>query len=199
MALATAALTTNCSTDNGPAEPLATSGQATTSIGSQPSRPTLTASKLQPPPQDNKYTASTGRPKIVFDPCTWISDATIQKSGFDPVSRKRGDDLIAEYSFLTCDFSSRERNLMLNSGNATWAEDLAKVGTFSEPTTVNGREALLVRDPDLHRACQVDVRTKVGFVQISTFLTDLAPRSTAPCDGMLEIVTAIEPEIGKDN
>ncbi|MEV6428786.1 DUF3558 domain-containing protein [Nocardia sp. NPDC051463] len=192
-------LAVSCSPDNDVVPP-ANPGQAnTSSAATQSPRPTLTDSKLQPPPQDNKYTSSTARPKIVFDPCTWISDETIQRAGFDPTSRKRGRDLIAEYSFLTCNFSAPLRDLAVDSGNATWAENLAKVGTYSEPTTVNGREALLVRDPEVRRGCQIDVRTKVGFVQIAVDLTDRAARGTDPCAGIQDVATAIEPEIGKDN
>ncbi|WP_433523015.1 DUF3558 domain-containing protein [Nocardia pseudovaccinii] len=200
LAITVTPFAVSCSTNNDPTQPAVNSGQASTSsTDTQSARPTLTAPKLQPPSQDNKYTASTGRPKIVFDPCTWVNDQTIQKAGFDPASRKRGRDLVAEYSFLVCSFSSQLRDLSLDSGNATWAEDLAKVGSFSEPITVNGREALLVHDPEVHRGCQVDVRTKVGFVQIAVYLTDRAPQTLNPCDGITDIASTIEPEIGKDN
>lgn len=200
LAAAITPLAAGCSTNNDPAQPAVNSDQASTSPSvTQSARSTLTNPKLQPPSQDNKYTASTGRPKIVFDPCTWISDETIQKAGFDGASRERGKDLVAEYSFFICHFSSQLRDLSLLSGNATWAEDLAKVGSYSEPITVNGREALLVRDPQVHRGCQIDVRTKVGFVQMAVNLTDRAPRDLNPCDGITDIASTIESEIGKDN
>ncbi|MFX0580414.1 DUF3558 domain-containing protein [Nocardia nepalensis] len=198
LAIAVAVLAASCSS-NGNSTPADSSQTSTSSAGTQSARPTLTNPKLQPPSQDNQYTASTGRPKIVFDPCTWISDETIQKAGFDPASRGRGRDLIAEYSFLVCHFSSQLRDLSLLSGNATWQENLAKVGAFSESTSVNGREALLVRDPEVHRGCQVDVRTKVGFVQMAVDLTDRAPQTLNACDGITDIASTIEPEIGKDN
>ncbi|WP_258080781.1 DUF3558 domain-containing protein [Nocardia nova] len=162
-----------------------------------PSRPTLTASKLQPPPQHNKYTTQ-GRPEVVFDPCTWISDDTIRESGFDPATRKRGDDMIAEYSFLTCDFSSDSERLMLNSGNATWDEDLQKVGAYSDPIIVNGREALRVHDPKLSDDCQVDLRTRVGFVQI-TVSPGTWSSDPVDCNRAMTIASNIEKEIGKDN
>ena len=193
-------LAVGCSTSNEPTQPAINSGQTTPSpSNTQSARPTLTVPKLQPPSQDNEYTTSTGRPKIVFDPCTWINDATIQKAGFDGSSRERGKDLVAEYSFFICHFSSQLRDLSLLSGNATWEEDLAKVGSYSQPITVNGREALLVRDPEVRRGCQVDLRTKVGFVQIAVDLTTRAPRDLNPCDGITDIASTIEPEIGKDN
>ncbi|MEV4129842.1 DUF3558 domain-containing protein [Nocardia sp. NPDC049707] len=200
LAIVVAPVATSCSSGSETAQHPASSGQ-TTSSSTQSARPTLTNPKLQPPSQDNKYTASTGRPKVVFDPCTWISDDTARRAGFDPASRARGDDLVAEYSFLTCDFRSDTRNLMLNSGNATWESDLAKVGSYSEPITINGRQALLVHDPaaSMKRSCQVDVRTKVGFVQIAVDLTSRAPQNLNPCDGITDIASTIEPEIGKDN
>ncbi|MBF6172530.1 DUF3558 domain-containing protein [Nocardia blacklockiae] len=174
---------------------------ATTSASSTgASRPTLTASSLQPPPQDNKYSSSSGRPKVVFDPCTWVSDASITKAGFDPKSRKRGHDTVAETIFLTCEFSSRLRDLAVDSTNATWDENLKKNGAWSEPTSVNGREALWVRDPQLAGACEIDLRTEAGFTQVAVNLTDLTnPQETPPCQGLLDIASAIEPDIGKEN
>ncbi|MEV5839650.1 DUF3558 domain-containing protein [Nocardia sp. NPDC052112] len=200
LAVTVTPLAASCSSNSDTAQEPVDSGRTTTSsIGTQSARPTLTNPNLQPPSQDNKYTTSTGRPKVIFDPCTWISDDTARRAGFDPASRARGDDLVAEYSFLTCDFLSTLRTLQLNSGNATWEEDLAKVGSYSEPITVNGRQALLVRDPQVSRNCQIDLRTKVGFVQVDVYLTDRAPQNLNPCDGITDIASTIEPEIGKDN
>ncbi|MFE9325691.1 DUF3558 domain-containing protein [Nocardia sp. NPDC052278] len=199
LAVTVTPLAASCSSNSDTTHPVDSGQTTTSSTGPQSVRPTLTNPKLQPPSQDNKYTTSTGRPKVVFDPCTWISDDTFRRAGFDPATRQRLDDLVAEYSFLTCTISSPTRNLALNSGNATWEEDLAKVGSYSEPTTVNGRQALLVRDPQVRRACQVDVRTKVGFLQMAVDLTDRAPQTLNPCDGITDIASTIEPEIGKDN
>lgn len=203
LAAAITPMAVSCSTNDGTAQPSANSGQATSTTNTQPARPTLTDPKLQPPPQDNQHTASTNRPKIVFDPCTWISNETVNKAGFDGASRKRDDDLIAEYSFLTCSFPSPKSlpkgTLSVDSGNATWEEDLAKVGSYSEPTTINGREALIVHDQGLSGDCQVDLRTKVGFVQVTVSPTYPAPRDPDPCKTLLGIATTIEPEIGKDN
>ncbi|GAA5042907.1 DUF3558 domain-containing protein [Nocardia callitridis] len=199
LAVPITALSVGCSSENtGTAQPGPTQDEAGQG-NTQSARPTLTNPKLQPPPQDKKSAVDSDRPPVVFDPCTWISDESIQRAGFDPSSRKRGDDLVAEYSFLTCDFSSPERKLLFNSGNATWDENLAKVGSYSEPITVNGRDALWVHDTTLPRTCQIDVRTKIGFVQISAVGTYRAPQSADMCEGLLDLATAIEPEIGKDN
>lgn len=138
-----------------------------TSTATQAARPTLTDPKLQPPSQDNKYTQSTGRPKVVFDPCTWITDADIESVGFRPGSRKRGSDLVAEYTFLTCDFRTPDSamSLGLDSGNVTWEEDLQKNGYVLEPTTVNGRQAGLLRgEKGDESLCRVHLRTNAGIV-----------------------------------
>ena len=172
------------------------------SESSQPSsaaRPTLTDPALQPPPLENEY--STGeRPQVVFDPCTWISDQAVEAAGLDPSTRRRGDDLVAEYSFLTCDFDSAQWNLQINSGNVTWEEDFQKNGANSEPLTVNGREAMWVRDPQMRKACSIHLRTKAGFVMMTTTRTfEASEAGLDRCDGVLGIAQALEPEIGEGN
>ncbi|MEU4836725.1 DUF3558 domain-containing protein [Nocardia testacea] len=162
-------------------------------------RPTLTDAKLQPPPQQNEYTTQ-GRPEVVFDPCTWISDEAVTEAGLDPSTRRRGDDLVAEYIFLTCDFEGPLRELQINSGNVAWEEDLRKNGAFSEPVAVNGREGLRVQDPATPGACSIHVRTKVGFVMFSSVRTfEGSQAGLQRCDGVQEIAEALEPEIGAEN
>ncbi|WP_280363405.1 DUF3558 domain-containing protein [Nocardia wallacei] len=184
---------TNDSTDSQGAP----STTAATGANSQPHppHPTLTAPSLQPPPQKNY-----GRPTVAFDPCTWIPDDVIAATGFDPVSRARSGDQVAEVTFLNCDFKSKTRGLSVLSGNATWDEDIQKNSAWSQPITVNGREAMWVHDPNLARACDIHLRTKVGFVDLGTTVTLAGvAQDVAPCDGLLDIATAIEPTIGKDN
>lgn len=190
VVLCTAACTGGGTSENNP------SVQPTPVSSSSVSRPTLTGSKLQPPTQS----AESGRPNVVFDPCTWISDQTISKVGYDAASRHRIKDVVAENTFFTCGFSSPLRTLRINSGNATWAEDLQKNMGRTEPLTVNGREALWVHDPDFPESCEIDLRTKAGFVQVISDLTDETnPSRTPPCDGLLETASAVETEIGKEN
>ncbi|NKY50520.1 DUF3558 domain-containing protein [Nocardia vermiculata] len=186
-----------CSTTNDSGTDESTQASAPTS-SSESLRPTLTASKLQPPSQDSD--AAEGRPEVVFDPCTWISDKTISDVGYDPSSRHRIRDIVAEDTFLTCGFSSPLHSLRLNSGNVTWDQNLQKNAGRSDPTTVNGREAMWVHDPDMPETCELDLRTKVGFVQVLSDLTDATNASeTPPCDGLLQTAEAVENEIGKDN
>lgn len=189
-----------CSSDN-PPEPSGRTGDvsATAASTSQPARPTLTDPKLQPPPQENGHTTE-GRPKVVFDPCTWIDDETISQAGFDPASRHRRKDLVAEYTFLTCDFYSPLRTLQLNSGNVTFEEDQAKNSSWAKPVTVNGREAMWGSDPALRGTCEVHIRTKAGFVIVSVLLTlQGRTQSADPCERIIETASAIERSIGREN
>ncbi len=124
----------------------------------------------------------------------------IARAGFDASSRNRPGDQIAEITFLNCRFKSKTRNLSVLSGNATWDEDLKKNSDWSEPLVVNGREAIWVRDPGLADGCAIDLRTKSGIVSIlSTLTINGLGQDMKPCDGLLDIATAIEPTIGKDN
>ncbi|WP_327149781.1 DUF3558 domain-containing protein [Nocardia sp. NBC_01329] len=162
-------------------------------------RSTLTAPRLQPPSQQNEYTTE-GRPEVVFDPCTWISDDAITAAGLDPESRRRGRDLVAEYTFLTCDFDGSNWDLQIDSGNVSWQEDLDKNSANSEPLKVNGREAVWVRDPQLVKTCDIHVRTEVGFVIFSTEMTfEGSEAGLARCDGVLHIAETLEPSIGMEN
>ncbi|GGN73107.1 DUF3558 domain-containing protein [Nocardia rhizosphaerihabitans] len=200
VALAASACSPSTESDN--ADP-AGSGTAAGSTATQAARPTLTDPKLQPPSQDNKYTQSTGRPKVVFDPCTWISDADIESVGFRPGSRKRGSDLVAEYTFLTCDFRTPDSamSLGLDSGNITWEEDLQKNGYVLEPTTVNGRQAGLLRgEKGDESLCRVHLRTKVGVVIVRTHSLSLGrSQNLDPCANIMEIASVVEKSIGKEN
>ncbi|WP_074965389.1 DUF3558 domain-containing protein [Nocardia asteroides] len=192
----------NSSTEPDKNEP-SSAGNTESSAMTQAARPTLTDAKLQPPQQDNKYTQTTGRPKVVFDPCTWISDADIESVGFRPGSRKRGDDLIAEYTFLTCDFRTPDSamSLGLDSGNITWEEDLQKNGRVLEPTTVNGRQAGLIRGEQGDESlCRVHLRTKVGVVFVRTHSLGLGrSQNLDPCANIMEIASVVEKSIGKEN
>ncbi|PPJ36759.1 hypothetical protein C5E45_18260 [Nocardia nova] len=198
----TAAMVAACSTSDGDiSQSVTDSASATTDAPSNAAtRPTLTASQLQPPSQVDEYTRSSGRPQVAFDPCTWIPDEAVTRAGFDPRSRKRGDDQVAEITFLICNFSAKNKTLTVMSGNATWDEDSQKNGSWSEPLTINGREARWVRDPALKRGCDIHLRTRSGFVDIGVTLTaDGVIDGMKPCDGLETAASEIEPAIGKDN
>ncbi|MFC4375860.1 DUF3558 domain-containing protein [Nocardia halotolerans] len=193
-----------CGSFTVPGEPVPSEGsRAVPSTTTQSARPTLTEAKLQPPSQDNKYTQSSGRPMVVFDPCTWIDAADIESVGFRSESRRRGPDLVAEYTFLTCIFRNPESTLSLNvdSGNITWDENLRKNGAWLEATTVNGRQAGLVHgEPGGEDACQVHLSTKAGVVIVGTLVLSLGkPQNLDPCANIMEIASVVEKSIGKEN
>ncbi|MBO0853685.1 MAG: DUF3558 domain-containing protein [Nocardia sp.] len=197
--VALTAAVTGCNNSSETAAPSASPPSATSAAGSAtPARPTLTAAELQPPTQDESTAQSSGRPKVVFDPCTWVPDDVIDKAGFSAASRKRGQDQVAEQSFLTCDFKSTQRRLQIDSGNVTWDEDLQKY-TQATQFTINGRQALWTNDQTFRNQCEIHLRTRVGFVRVAAILTDaVSVNDTSPCDGLQNTATLIEPTIGPD-
>ncbi|MQY24372.1 DUF3558 domain-containing protein [Nocardia macrotermitis] len=163
---------------------------------------TLTAPSLQPPSQDNKYTRTSGRPKVVFDPCTWIPDDALARIGFDPTTRKRAQDMVAEYTFLTCQVETTDqtRTLQLISGNITLAEDKQRYAGKTQPTTINGREAITTTQKTSADECDLDIQTKAGYFEIGVIVeTAGRVKGLQPCDHINDIGTTLEPYVGKDN
>ncbi|MBO0853839.1 MAG: DUF3558 domain-containing protein [Nocardia sp.] len=171
-------------------------GSATTS-----GRPTLTGSSIQPPPQDKQEARDSGRPKVVFDPCTWVPDDAVAKLGFDVSSRARLADAVGEYTFLTCQFDSKDSGLQLLSGNITLEEDKAKYSQQirQQGLQIDGREAIIVNKTG-SQDCQLDMRTKVGYFEVAVIMnTPGLVKGIKGCDQIVETATALEPYIGKDN
>ncbi|WP_188830806.1 DUF3558 domain-containing protein [Nocardia camponoti] len=169
-------------------------------------RPTLTDPKVQPPDQDNKYTRSTARPHVVFDPCTWMMPDDITAIGYADRSRERGTDLVAEYTFLSCRFQANDytTSLRINSGNVTWDEDQQKNGNWLQATEVNGRQAARGQDPGGVQGgagtCEIHMRTKVGVVFITQAVKTLGEqRGVDPCTNLDHIASVVEKSIGKEN
>ncbi|MEG8177642.1 DUF3558 domain-containing protein [Nocardia terpenica] len=183
-----------CGSSNKPAPAPESPTSATPSA-----RPTLTASNIQPPSQDNRFTKTSNRPKVVYDPCTWIPDDVVSKLGYDPSTRHRLSDFVAEYTFLTCQFRNSDGALNLNSGNITLEEDKQQYAGKTQDTTVNGREAIIVKKTSADD-CTLDMRTKAGLLGITVIIdTPGQTKGLKPCDHISEIASAIEPTIGKDN
>ncbi|MFI5783739.1 DUF3558 domain-containing protein [Nocardia sp. NPDC051570] len=193
-AVALAVALAGCSTGSTPSPATTPTSAAATSAA----RPTLTAAALQPPSQDATAATRGGRPKVTFDPCTWIPDDVIARAGYDPASRKRGRDMLAEYTFLTCNFKSPNRTLQVDSGNVTWSEDRQKY-TAATLLSINGRDALWTNDRTYPDMCEIHLRTTAGFVRVAAILTDkVSVTEVNPCDGLQDTATAIEPTIGPD-
>lgn len=188
-----------CSGESEPADTGADSASVVASEDAAPARPTLTAPKLQPPEQEGRW-VNEDRPDVVFDPCTWISDDAIGAAGFDPASRERGEDFVAEWTFLICRFESEVINLSVMSGNVGLEEETQKNGSWQRPTTVNGREATIGKEPERGISCKVNIRTAVGVVFVNQLLShDGLTQGADPCIGIEETAALIEPEIGEGN
>ncbi|WP_459547579.1 DUF3558 domain-containing protein [Nocardia sp. X0981] len=180
----------------GAGEPSASVAESPTSVAA---RSTLTAPRLQPPAQEGKY-VNKDRPDVVFDPCTWISDDAIREAGFDPATRKRGKDFLAEWTFLVCGFESEVIVLSVMSGNVTLEEETEKNGSWQQPITVNGREATMGREPERRDSCTVNIRTKVGAVFVDQLLSHEGRiQGTDPCVDIEKTAAIIEREIGEEN
>ncbi|MGI5219775.1 DUF3558 domain-containing protein [Nocardia sp. CA-290969] len=190
-----------CSND---AEPAGTGSSATPVVDETAanSRPTLTAPSLQPPAQEGRR-VNKDRPDVVFDPCTWIRDETIREAGFDPASRERGEDFIAEWTFLICHFESEVLDLSVMSGNVTLEEEVQKsqkTGPWQQPIKVNGRDATKGVDPEHPDVCEVNIRTAVGAVFVNQMLNlEGRAQGSDPCMGIEKTAALIEQEIGEEN
>lgn len=198
IAALAAVLLTGCSTGSeiaGTASTAATSSNEATAS----TRPTLTEPSLQPPAQEGPH-VNKDRPDVVFDPCTWISDKTIQAAGFDPATRERGDDWLAEWTFLICGFESETITLSVMSGNVTLDEETKKNGSWQRPITVNGREASIGQEPERGDSCTVNISTAEGVVFVDQLLK-LQGRiqGTDPCVDIEKTASLIEKEIGEGN
>jgi hypothetical protein len=189
-----------CGTSTNSSSVTTTAAPPTSTPSGAPTRPTLTASRLQPPTQDNKYTRSSSRGKVEFDPCTWIPDDAIQRIGYDPSTRQRGPDIVAEYTFLTCEFTNSDGALQIDSGNITLEEDRNKYSGKTEDVNINGRDAVRVVNKGAGEGCDIDMRTRAGFVGVGVIVdTKGRMKGLKPCDHIFDIATTLEPYIGKDN
>jgi len=137
---------------------------------------------------------------VTFDPCTWIPDDAISKIGFDPATRQRGNDIVAEQTFLTCDFSNKNDELQLDSGNVSLDDVKQKYAGRTQTLTINSRAALLTPNKTSTEDCSVDMQTKAGYFGV-TFIrsTQGGLAGIQPCDHIVDAATALEPYLGKDN
>ncbi len=174
--------------------------QAATAPASTSTRPTLTASRVQPPSQDNEYAKSSGRAKVNFDPCTWIPDEPFTALGLDPSTRERGNDIVAEYTFFTCHVSNRDEELQLDSGNVSLDEVRHKYAGKTQDISINGRNAVLTPNKTASNDCSVDIQTKSGYFGVTVIVsTPGEVKGMKPCDNIVHIAETLEPYIGKDN
>ncbi|NQE89320.1 DUF3558 domain-containing protein [Nocardia terpenica] len=199
MLAMTALLIAACNSGNNVESTTSTEASATSSDSSGPAHPTLTASRLQPPSQDTGYAKSGGRPKVIVDPCTWIPDDAVSTIGFDPATRKRMHDQVAEYTFLTCQFSNADGALQLASGNITLDEDKQRYAGKYQEIDINGRNAIQLNKTGTPE-CDLDMQTKVGYFEVSVLIDSSGRgKGVQPCGNIVQVASTLEPFIGKDN
>ncbi|WP_187776157.1 DUF3558 family protein [Antrihabitans cavernicola] len=191
MALVAGGALTGCGSNETSSQQPHTSPESASTVAAPA---TLTARQYQPPKQRNQG----GRPDVVYDPCTYVNDETIKALGLDPASRER-DDFLAEYTIFDCKFKSTVRRVTISSGNITMEQERTRYAGMIENLTVNGREAMIVREPEeVPESCALNMRTDQGIARISTLLTvEGLYQKLDRCDGIVDIAKAVEPTIGK--
>ncbi|NLE80731.1 MAG: DUF3558 domain-containing protein [Rhodococcus sp.] len=139
-----------------------------------------------------RHTDDSGRPQVGFDPCLDIPDSALIEAGYDPASEEEADFPAGAYTFLGCQYDTKEVQYGLNvlSGNITFAEELEKVKDYSTPTEINGRQALVEVRQEMPNGCSVSIETDYGVLIIArdtfrTHSTQEIPYDTW-CDGLEE-------------
>lgn len=151
-------------------------------------------SKLVAPAQKDGPNA----PKITFDPCLQIDDSTIEKAGFDPSTRQRNDNTGDVSTILGCDFFGREKNMTVSSINRTFEFELKRNTPRLQPSSVNGRDAMIGLNKIDEDGCTVEMRTKFGVLVVDTSNTSISrPTGIKGCDGVQPIAEQIERTLPK--
>ncbi|MGW5286085.1 DUF3558 domain-containing protein [Rhodococcus pyridinivorans] len=151
-----------------------------------------------------RITDDSGRPPVTFDPCYDIPDDLMNAAGYDAVKKELADMPMGTYTFLGCLYKNDDyipgvrRGFGLNilSGNVTLEEEAQKNGHISEPTSINGRAALLRVDPAASLACTYVLETSFGIVIFDRlYHSDSVTRPPIEvwCDWFEELVASIEP------
>ncbi|ETT23867.1 hypothetical protein RAJCM14343_0722 [Rhodococcus aetherivorans] len=136
-----------------------------------PTEPPATTTTTRTP----RIVDESDRPPVTFDPCLDIPDRVLVEAGYDPRSEEISDFAATHYTFLTCRYEGtlhipgvlRRYGLNVMSGNITFAEVQVKVAEYSTPIEINGRRALLERDPGRSWSCAVNVETSFGVLIVS--------------------------------
>ncbi|MFJ1459449.1 DUF3558 domain-containing protein [Nocardia sp. N2S4-5] len=186
----TVLMVAGCSNSNDETEP----GNESTS-----QRPSMAATVSSAPAQD-----SGGRTDVSFDPCVEIADATVERAGFDPATRRRADQVHTGYAFIGCDFERKEfvRGQSLGVGSLTISsvnlglDDFRKrEGSNAQEIKINGRAAVTYQKPQ-GEACFVVMTGPDGVIDLMVDSTSALTQWRA-CDHAQEIAEIIESTIPK--
>ncbi|MCK0093099.1 DUF3558 domain-containing protein [Rhodococcus sp. HNM0563] len=183
---------------------------ATTACGTDapPEASPNTADTVPSTTRTPRVVDDSGRPAITFDPCLDLPDDVLVDAQYDPKYKRPSENPMGSYSFLGCGFRGtlsipdllEDYRLSILAGNVTLEEEWDKDGDISTRTRVNGRDALLQLDPNMHNNCSIAVRTDFGIVIFSR--THYAPDARVLptdewCTGLHDTVALFEPFIDR--
>lgn len=160
----------------------------------QPTSPNISVKVGPAPSQDPD-----GGKLVLFDPCRSIGDDVIVRTGFDPATRKRSDQVHTGYAFISCGFSREEFKfgnnqitgfLHISSTNITMDQFRQREGGDAATVTVNGNEAVSYPDQD-GKSCHVITRGPDNSLNIS--VEDVfAPTVTSVCNRARDVATIVD-------
>ncbi len=141
-------------------------------------------------------------PAVKFDPCVSVGDSVIAKTGFDPSTRQRADQIHDNYAAIGCKFQRTQAVDGQNSsvgGLTIWSTNVTvdmfkkREGSGGAAITVNGRQAISYKRPAAE-ACFIAMTGPDGAINIEADSTAALTDWNA-CDHITEIANAIEPAI----
>ncbi|WP_084496700.1 DUF3558 domain-containing protein [Nocardia amamiensis] len=142
-----------------------------------------------------------GRQDVVFDPCFRIDDATIERAGYDPRTRKRSDFIADRYSFLGCEFEHKEKGLLIrsvtiDSTNLTLEEYRSRYSNSLTNTSVAGREAVMYQLPgdSANTTCFLAMKSLDGVLELQLNVNEARTADRA-CDLIQGTAETIEPSL----
>ncbi len=176
-----------------------TPAPATTETSATSTSPSVAVSVPAPPAQHD-----TGRPAVTFDPCTAIGDAEIQKLGFDPSTRKRGDLAADTYTFLGCHFDQKDpqggntRSLVIEATNLTLQDFRTRPTESLTNTTIAGRDAVtyLLAGSAVSGTCFLAMDSPVGVINLQLGLNP-GQVIGKPCDEIRPLATTVQQDLPK--
>ena len=138
-----AALTAACASDH-------TAGSTSSQLPTT-EKLIIAAPVSQAPSQDPN-----GGKLVKYDPCMNIGDDMVTKTGFDPRTRKRSDQVHTGYAFISCRFDRKElvdgQNLSvgyleISSTNITMDQFRKRAGAAASDILIDGKSAITYADP----------------------------------------------------
>ncbi|KZM74956.1 hypothetical protein AWN90_23380 [Nocardia terpenica] len=133
-----------------------------------------------------------------------VGDSTIQKMGFDPMTRKRGDMTAETYTFLGCDFEHKNNDgrtdwmLTLMATNITMSEVRSKYKDTVANTSIAGHDAVTytLSTEATGDTCFLAMDSPVGVLDLQLDRNPVRA-SGEPCDRIREIAQTLQEDLPK--